>query len=140
MVTEQADLSLCGVWRNQLGSVLELRADPAGRITGSIESRVGGVEGQYPVSGFFERGGDDDGTLGFVVAWSPTGSVASWCGRYEAASGTISAMWILTEPGQEGNEWQATRIGYDTFVRQPYDPTGEGCGDQDRQRSGGARG
>jgi hypothetical protein len=118
MVTRQTDLLLTGVWRNQLGSVLELRADPVGRITGSIESKVGGVEGQYPVSGFFESGGDGDGTLGFVVAWSPTGSVASWCGRYGAASGTITAMWILTEMGEGGNEWQATRVGYDTFVRQ----------------------
>ncbi|HLJ09354.1 MAG TPA: hypothetical protein VKX24_12535 [Acidimicrobiia bacterium] len=55
MVTEQAYPLPTGVWRNQLGSMLELWVDLESPLSGTIESTVGGVEGQYPVSGFFVR-------------------------------------------------------------------------------------
>jgi hypothetical protein len=122
VVTNRPDLVLSGEWRNQLGSMLSLRAASDGRLTGWIESKVGGVEGRYPISGFFEAGEDGEGTVGFVVAWSPAGSVTSWSGQYDARSGTITAMWLLTEGGEPVNEWQATRIGADTFLRQVCDP------------------
>lgn len=140
-MTKRPDLALSGLWRNQLGSVLRLGALADGRVTGSIEPTVGGVEGTYPVTGFFQAGEDGEGIIGFVVAWPPARSVTSWCGRYAASSGTITAMWILTEASDGVNEWQATRIGHDTFVREACDPTGEGSGDLGSEvRSSGTRG
>lgn len=125
-MTNQADLALSGPWRNQLGSLLTLRASSDGRLEGFIESKVGGAEGTYPVTGFWQSGEQGEKIVGFVVAWPPTQSVTSWCGRLETDDGTISAMWMLTEQSAGANQWQARRIGNDTFVREPSDLSGEG--------------
>lgn len=112
----QPELALNGVWRNQLGTVLRLRSSAGGRLEGWLESPVGGAEGAHPLTGFSESGGQGE-VLGFVVAFEETRSVTSWSGRRRATDGTISAVWILSEQSEVANEWQATRIGYDTFVR-----------------------
>lgn len=124
MSTKQPEVALSGVWRNQLGTVLRLNATADGRLEGCIESVVGGVAGAYPLTGFSQPGDRGAGVLGFVVAFGGTRSVTSWCGRYGSADGTISVLWILSEQGEGANEWQATRIGHDTFVPETADLAG----------------
>jgi hypothetical protein len=135
VVRNQPDLALSGEWRNQLGSVLWLRAGSDGRLDGRIESKVGGVEGSYPVTGFWQPGQEGERIVGFVVAWPLKHSVTSWSGRYQVGNGAMTATWILSEEGQGVNEWRATRIGYDTFVREQPSFSEEAAGVDEAERA-----
>jgi hypothetical protein len=135
VVTNQPYRALDGVWRNQLGTVIRLRTSSGDRLEGWLESNVGGAVGAHPLIGFFQPG-DQGVVLGFVVAFEETRSVTSWNGRYGAIEGTISAVWILSEQSEVANEWQATRIGYDTFVRETDAAVGVSL-EQGADRTGG---
>lgn len=114
-----------GVWYNQLGSKMILRADAAtGALTGRYHSRVGDVPRCYDLSGRFDPHPPSGKglSLGWAVTYlnttPPVNSTATWSGQY--FNGTIERIlthWLLTRSSPVAGVWSSTNIGTDTFTR-----------------------
>ena len=111
---------LSGAWFNQLGSRLDLQADDDGRLRGTYQSPVGGVEGTHPVTGYFDADGDGpDRAVGFAVRWQSACSVTVWSGHFQVADEVLLTTWLLSGGALGPGEWRATLIGHDEFHRSP---------------------
>jgi hypothetical protein len=98
MTREDLADRVSGLWFNQLGSRVMLNVDEDGRLSGSMHSNVGGVEGEYAVIGSFDASVDATiGVIGFVVDWYPVHSVCTWSGRYDPDADVIDVAWLLTD-------------------------------------------
>ena len=117
-----------GKWRNEQGSVLEIRNYDAatGAISGVYTSHSGASAGStpYPVVGWTnsEPVGSSDSKVNhaevitFLVHWGAIGGVSAWTGTCAVNSHSglqqISALWHTTRPNSEFY-WQHTLTGAD---------------------------
>jgi len=108
-----------GRWKNQLGSLLELRA-ANGVVEGRFESGVGD-EGQtlyVDIKGQFL-----DDVITFSAVYPRYGTVITWAGQVINKSGVdeIRTQWLHVTNVQDNQEqdwmWFTNRIGADVFTR-----------------------
>ena len=118
---------LNGVWHNQLGSTMNLTARIDGSLTGTYQSRVGGVPHNYVLSGRFDPT-QPRGIEGITLGWAVTyifdatnvriRSTATWSGQFFASgSRRIITHWLLTRSTVEASVWESTHVGTDAFTR-----------------------
>jgi hypothetical protein len=111
-----------GRWRNERGSVLEIRNYDAttGAISGQYISNSG-TTGSDPIVGWInsappETKGDHAEVITFAVRWGTVGSVSAWTGTCAVNSHSgleqISALWHTARPNSEF-EWQHILTGAD---------------------------
>ena len=120
---ENENMSLEGVWYNELKSRMEIKIDK-GRITGTYESAVGDAEKQYQLVGYIDPDPENVGTaIGWVVAWANgfknAHSVTVWSGEYQVINGeeVITTEWLLTIETDPDDDWKSTLVGHDVFTR-----------------------
>ena len=108
-----------GTWKNQHGSLLELRVDGE-RVGGRFESGVG--EGGKP-HWVDVHGQVQEDLITFHASFPRHGTLVSWVGQHTSRDGVdqIQAQWLhaTNVPDSRGESWMwyANRIGSDTFVR-----------------------
>ena len=111
-----------GRWKNERGSVLEIRNYDAatGAISGQYISNSG-TTGSDPIVGWInsappETKGDHTEVITFLVRWGTVGSVSAWTGTCAVNSHSgleqISALWHTARPNSEF-EWQHILTGAD---------------------------
>jgi Avidin family len=114
-----------GKWRNERGSVLEIRSYDAatGAISGQYISNSG-TTGSHPMVGWVnsEPVGSSDSKVNhaevitFLVHWGAVGGVSAWTGTCAVNSHSgleqISALWHTALPNSEFY-WQHTLTGAD---------------------------
>jgi avidin family protein len=118
-----------GRWRNERGSVLEIRNYDAatGAISGQYISNSG-TTGSHPMVGWinsapFETSDSCKGcknnhaeVITFAVHWGPVGSVSAWTGTCAVNSHSgleqFSALWHTTR-SNTGFDWDHTLTGAD---------------------------
>ena len=122
---DSAARRISGVWYNQLGSRVELRADEGGTIAGTVESSVGGARGSHRLTGSLDVDPlGSRGALGFAVRWDPVHSVTVWAGHYDLDREVIDTTWLLSGAPYGHDEWRSTLVGHDSFVRERPAPVG----------------
>ncbi|KAJ7224590.1 chaperoned ruthenium Metallodrugs that recognize Telomeric Dna [Mycena pura] len=89
---------LSGTWYNELGSVMEIKADGHGGITGTYNSKVGDATNFYDLTGRFDSAPPHG--EGTSVGWA-----------------RILTHWLLTSSTKPPDVWSSTNIGNDTFTR-----------------------
>jgi hypothetical protein len=118
-----------GRWRNERGSVLDIRNYDAatGAISGQYISNSG-TTGSDPIVGWIdsappETKGDHAEVITFAVRWGTFGSVSAWTGTCAVNSHSgleqISALWHTARPNSEF-EWQHILTGADRL--DPIEP------------------
>lgn len=110
---------VAGSWRSELGSDLSLVEGPEGVLHGTYRSAVGQTCGSQPLTGVCVRRADGTASVGFVVGWPRTDSLAAWTGRYDPADERIVAEWLLESGSIDATTWRATHLGRDIFHRFP---------------------
>jgi hypothetical protein len=111
-----------GRWKNERGSVLEIRNYDAatGATSGQYISNSGTTDSN-PMVGWInsapaETKGDHAEVMTFVVRWGTFGSVSAWTGTCAVNSHSgleqISALWHTARPNSEF-EWQHILTGAD---------------------------
>jgi avidin family protein len=121
-----------GRWKNERGSVLEIRNHDAatGAISGQYISNSG-VSGAHPIAGWRnsapaeasapgkETKSNHAEVIAFAVYWSTSGGLSAWIGTCAVNSQSsgheqISAVWHTTRPNT-GFDWDHTLTGSDRF-------------------------
>ena len=113
-----------GKWKNERGSVLEIRNYDAatGAISGQYIS-ISGATGSHPMVGWINSAHENNDPKGnhaevitFAVYWGSLGGVSAWTGTCAVNSHSgleqISALWHTTRP-DTGFEWDHTLTGAD---------------------------
>jgi hypothetical protein len=117
-------MSVTGVWMNKRASVMVLREDSAGHITGKYRSVVGRDLHVRELAGRASGADGDRRMLGFSVCFhtddpSPQfghDSICTWSGWVR--SNTMTTRWLLTRSmSREEDEWSSTLVGQDSFER-----------------------
>jgi len=118
-------MSIEGTWYNELGSQMNISVSGA-TISGTYWTAVGSASGAYAVVGQFDTQPTAGGqAVGWTVVWTNASgsshSVTTWSGQYQENQGQeeILAFWLLTSEQLPQNDWAATNVGQDTFVRAP---------------------
>ena len=124
-----------GRWKNERGSVLEIRNYDAatGAISGEYTSRSGASASStpYPVVGWINSApakssapgkagkGDHRDVFTLAVRWGEHGSVTAWIGtcavNSQSGLAQISTLWHTSRPNTEF-EWRHTLTGSEVFV------------------------
>ena len=122
-------MSLTGIWSNELSSKMLLKEHPDHSVTGVYQSIVGKDPNPRPLAG---RTNSVDGSkqmiawaVCFEVATPPSGyghfSICAWSGWGEQDGHGlhfITTHWLRTLNTLESRDnWSATHIGEDTFVK-----------------------
>jgi len=123
-------MKLTGSWYNELNSRMSLTVDGAS-VTGTYESAVGAAKGVYPLVGRTERSPDGSQSVAFVVVWDNDvngnlGCCTAWAGQLHVdARGreSIIATWLLSGDTVKEDDWKATKVGQDIFLREPRSAT-----------------
>lgn len=110
-----------GVWKNQLGSSMDLTIDE-GKVTGTYTSKKSlkkdGGEALGDIVGFV-----DDDIISIVVKWREVSAMTSWVGQVVSKDGKeiLSTLWHLIsntpEEAEEDFAWAAVLTGADAFHR-----------------------
>jgi hypothetical protein len=122
-------MSLTGIWTNELRSVMLLREDADGGLTGIYHSIVGRDPGYRALAG--RTSPDDSGKqmVAFAVCFkidAPSDgyghySVCGWSGWSETDDDDTLVMkthWLLSVNLLDSkDEWAATNVGEDTLVQ-----------------------
>lgn len=133
-------MSIAGTWFNELGSQMDIVVNGK-TITGTYWTAVGDASGSYDLIGFIDTTLPSPGgqAVGWTVVWTngigTSNSVTTWCGQFQTAGGQeeIVAFWLLTSEQLAANDWGATQIGKNRFVRAQPTPVEI---DQARRQSG----
>lgn len=110
--------SLLGVWKNELGSTMEITSFDGTTFTGKYTSAVS----SNSTSATGKLAGTLSGiALGFTVNWAtPFSSVTSWSGLL-LTNGSLLAIFTLwhlaSTPESEADLWESILAGADFFVR-----------------------
>jgi hypothetical protein len=109
-----------GVWRNQLGSTMDLVVN-SNSVSGVYKSAVSGLE--KPVEGQI-CGFVADDIIAIVVHWKiKSVSMTTWVGQAVTVGGReqINTLWHLIrntpEPDEPEEAWAAVLAGADSFTR-----------------------
>lgn len=117
-------MSATGVWINKRDSMMVLREDQSGQITGKYRSVVGRDTNVREPAGRASRLDAGKQMIGFSVCFQtddaspPFGlhSICSWSGWVR--NNTMNTRWLLTRSmKQEDDEWSSTIVGQDSFER-----------------------
>lgn len=117
-------MSVTGVWVNKRASVMVLREDPSGNVTGKYRSAAGRDLDVRELAGRTSPVDGDKQMVGFSVCFhtdQPSSqfgraSVCTWSGW--ARHKTLTARWLLTRNvSREEDEWSSTIVGQDSFER-----------------------
>jgi hypothetical protein len=119
--TEEASMvDFTGSWRNQHGSMLELRQLGGGAVDGRFESGVGD-DGQTK---WVEVSGRAQGDLiTFHAAYPEYSTLVTWIGQHteENGVGLLNTHWLHVSDIPDAQEqqwmWFSNRIGFDVFRR-----------------------
>lgn len=110
-----------GVWRNGLGSEMDLKVSSSGIIEGVYRTGVGQPDPaeEFPLVGFASND-----ILGFTVNFGKYGSMTSWVGQHtvdEEGNARIYTMWHLAkdieDEAERDNLWSAVLAGANYFFR-----------------------
>ena len=122
-------MSLTGVWANELNSAMSLVEQPDFGLVGTYHSMVGRDHGFRALAGRTHVQDERKQILGFAVCFEIAEpgpdygrpSVCAWSGwkeTNEAGLEVLKTHWLLTVNSADSrDEWGATRIGEDTFLR-----------------------
>jgi avidin family protein len=117
-------MPISGVWVNKRGSVMVLREESSGHVTGEYRSAAGRDLQVRELAG---RASTIDGNkqmVGFSVCFhtdqpSPQfghTSVCTWSGWVR--NNTLTTRWLLTRSmSREEDEWSSTIVGQDSFEK-----------------------
>jgi hypothetical protein len=118
--TTAAPSGFDGVWRNELGSTMDLTVT-GNSVSGTYKSAVSGLD--KPVEGDIVGFVSDD-IISIVVRWKIASvSMSTWVGQVVDAGGKerIRTLWHLIRNTPEADEpedaWAAVIAGADTFTR-----------------------
>jgi|SRR6185312_2148981 len=116
--------SMVGVWHNQLGSTLTISSiDPStGLMSGNYVSPSGAGSTAFPLTGWVNQqppqaGKSNVPVLSFAVRFGSFGSITSWTGYCDSASGSpqIVGLWHLTRANSD-LPWDHIIANEDTFT------------------------
>ncbi|XP_016116984.1 avidin-like [Sinocyclocheilus grahami] len=121
-----------GKWKNELGSVMEMKEKENGQIIGTYLTAVTSKESSHTeetadLVGYINTDQTKQTTtIAFCMAWKIEGSCSAFTGQIfqENKDGSIEDVikttWILHSPvdGLQDN-WEATCVGENTFHRCP---------------------
>ncbi|XP_075773215.1 avidin-like [Pelodiscus sinensis] len=119
---------LTGSWRNDLGSNMTISAvDSTGAFSGKYLTAVSATSRRILESPFvgFQHPTNETAqpTFGFTVKWTFTNTTAVFVGQcFMGADGKefLKTMWLLRAAVESpGDDWKATRVGTNLFVRNP---------------------
>ncbi|XP_028409391.1 uncharacterized protein LOC114531992 isoform X2 [Dendronephthya gigantea] len=113
-------------WYNELGSVMTVTSwdQVKGSFKGKYFSAVGEAEKEYDLVGRFDTDGD---TLGWAVSYQNkyrnAHSTCTWSGHMneDFEKPVILTTWLLTRQTPPEDDWESTRVGFDTFTQDPPD-------------------
>ncbi|XP_074850558.1 avidin-related protein 1-like [Carettochelys insculpta] len=116
---------LSGAWRNDLGSNMTISAmDATGGFSGLYLTAVSATNATILESSLkgFQHMGQAQPTFGFTVTWNFSDSTTVFVGQCFVLPGgeeVLKIMWLLRElVDSPSNDWKATRVGTNTFIRQ----------------------
>jgi len=110
-----------GIWRNGLGSEMDLSVDQTGNVTGTYKTNVGAPTPteEFPLVGF--ASGD---LITFTVNFGQYGSLTSWAGQHtedSTGNGQIHTLWHLAknikDEDEPANLWAGILAGANIFTR-----------------------
>ncbi|XP_050961158.1 avidin-related protein 4/5-like [Labeo rohita] len=121
-----------GKWRNELGSVMELKEDGTGKISGTYRTaaeffmnQVSNEAGEAAdIVGYINKHKDKETgitttNITFCMAWKIEGSCSAFTGQiFPGGSGqpVIKTTWLLHSPVDVlQHNWASTRVGENTF-------------------------
>ena len=117
-------MPVTGVWVNKRTSIMVLREDSSGHITGKYRSAAGRDLQVRELAGRASRLDGDKQMVGFSVCFhtdQPStqfghASVCTWSGWLR--NNTLTTRWLLTRnvSGEE-DEWSSTIVGEDCFEK-----------------------
>jgi avidin family protein len=117
-------MPVTGLWVNKRASVMVLREDLSGHITGKYRSAAGHDLEVRELAGRASPIDGDKQMLGFSVCFhtnqpSPQfghASVCTWSGWVR--NNTLTTRWLLTRSmSREEDEWSSTIVGQDSFEK-----------------------
>lgn len=122
-------MTIAGTWFNELGSQMDITVSGA-TITGTYWTAVGQASGRYDLIGFIDTALPSPGgqAVGWTVVWNnatgTSNSVTTWSGQYQSDGGVeeVVTFWLLTSEQASANDWGATQIGKNRFVRSAPTP------------------
>lgn len=113
--------ALVGLWRNSLGSTMELAVDDHNRIRGSYHTGVGIAD---PTAAFDVTGFAEGDAFAFTVDFGRRGSVAAWTGHHivdDEQGERLVTLWHIARPVASPHSvadiWRAVLAGGDEFRR-----------------------
>ena len=117
-------LTAGSTWKNELGSIMNITVVDTVNcdFTGTYYSAVGEATNTYGLQGRFDTVGR---TLGWAVSYKNkylnVHSTCAWSGQIQLngvnQEPVILSTWVLTSQTDEGNEWNSTNVGFDTFYQ-----------------------
>eukprot|EP00027_Filamoeba_sp_ATCC50430_P012818 CAMPEP_0168563924 /NCGR_PEP_ID=MMETSP0413-20121227/12943_1 /TAXON_ID=136452 /ORGANISM="Filamoeba nolandi, Strain NC-AS-23-1" /LENGTH=131 /DNA_ID=CAMNT_0008595505 /DNA_START=14 /DNA_END=409 /DNA_ORIENTATION=+ len=117
-------LALTGVFKNTLGSIVELSANDDFSITGTYRTGVGSATQPGKVVGSWAPGKNCTAIVGWTVCWKDVQegkdiSVCSWSGKLNQTKEKteIETTWLLTADTEPQKNWNATSINKDYFTK-----------------------
>ena len=117
-------MSVTGVWTNKRGSLMVLREDSSGHLTGKYRSAAGRDLQVRELAGRTSPVQGDKQMLGFSVCFHTDrpstqfghASVCTWSGW--ARNDALTTRWLLTRSmNREEDEWSSTIVGQDSFEK-----------------------
>lgn len=118
-------MALTGVWLNELKSIMVLKENPDGSLSGKYRSIVGRDPHTRDLAGRTSPEEQGKQMLGFAVCFkidNPASgyghhSVCGWSG-WARDGKTITTHWLLTVSViKKEDEWSSTLLGEDTFTK-----------------------
>jgi len=116
-------MSIEGTWYNELGSQMNISISGS-TISGTYVTAVGSASGTYVLVGQVDTQPAAGGqAAGWTVIWANASgsshSVTTWSGQYQESEGQeeILTFWLLTAEQLPQNDWAATNVGQDVFMR-----------------------
>lgn len=110
------DINLNGKWKNQYNSVMELKLENGGALSGTFQTAIGRPSFEEK---FELRGKINQDVIAFMVDFAHYGSIACWTGRFteDMEGEVINSMWHLSqsEGGDEEKLAKAVLTGVGTF-------------------------
>ena len=135
-------MGIKGIWYNELGSMMNITTvnDKDGTISGNYQTAVGN-DAKIPTYSLIGMVNKSDvnhpngQAIGWTVFWPDvyshphTSAVTTWSGQYKLdidGHEEIITFWLLTTETPSSDDWEATKIGQDTFTRDQ--PTNQDIG------------
>lgn len=115
-------LNMVGKWKNQIGSILNIKTIDATTSMVSGEYQTAGDPNWYPLTGWVNWKAappppptkDNARLVSFTVHWGAYGSIAAWTGVCRGTD-QLRTLWHLSRPNSDA-EWDHIWSGADNFA------------------------